>query len=103
MAERVLCLHKQALTRILLHSKSFTPLHFIGSWLVLGVIALAVFMASWSLLWFIPLVGYGFAWVGHFFFEKNRPATFKHPLYSLMGDWVMFKDILVGKISLKGE
>ena len=64
---------------------------------------LAVFMASWSLLWFIPLVGYGFAWVGHFFFEKNRPATFKHPLYSLMGDWVMFKDILVGKISLKGE
>jgi len=78
-------------------------LHFIGSWLVLSVIALAIYMASWSLLWFIPLVGYGFAWVGHFFFEKNRPATFKHPLYSLMGDWVMFKDILVGKISLKGE
>ncbi|MGN6808142.1 MAG: Mpo1-like protein, partial [Trinickia sp.] len=44
--------------------------------------------------------GYGFAWVGHFFFEKNRPATFSHPLYSLMGDWVMFKDICTGKIRL---
>lgn len=32
------------------------------------------------------------------FFEKNRPATFKHPFYSLWGDWVMFKDMLVGKI-----
>ena len=42
--------------------------------------------------------GYGFAWVGHFFFEKNRPATFKHPFYSFAGDWVMFKDILIGKI-----
>ena len=87
--------------------KEFYPFylneHRDSTCLVLGVIALAVFMASWSLLWFIPLVGYGFAWVGHFFFEKNRPATFKHPLYSLMGDWVMFKDILVGKISLKGE
>ncbi|WP_394223110.1 Mpo1-like protein [Alteromonas gracilis] len=78
-------------------------LHFIGSWLVLGVIALAIFTATWSYLWFIPVVGYGFAWVGHFFFEKNRPATFKHPIYSLIGDWVMFKDILTGKISLKGE
>ena len=44
------------------------------------------------------LCGYGFAWVGHFFFEKNRPATFKHPFYSFVGDWVMFKDILTGKI-----
>ena len=46
------------------------------------------------------LCGYGFAWVGHFFFEKNRPATFKHPLYSFVGDWAMFKDILTGKIRL---
>ncbi len=42
--------------------------------------------------------GYGFAWVGHFFFEKNRPATFQHPLYSFMGDWVMFADILRGRV-----
>mgnify|MGYP000173855726 CR=1 FL=1 len=78
-------------------------LHFIGSWLIIGVNPLAIYTANWPLLWFIPVIGYGFAWVGHFFFEKNRPATFKHPLYSLMGDWVMFKDILTGKISLKGE
>jgi hypothetical protein len=50
------------------------------------------------LLWFIPVLGYGFAWVGHFAFEKNRPATFRYPLYSFMGDWVMFKDMLIGKI-----
>ena len=42
--------------------------------------------------------GYGFAWIGHFFFEHNRPATFRHPLYSFVGDWMMFKDILTGRI-----
>jgi hypothetical protein len=76
-------------------------LHFIGSWLVLGIIATAIFTNVLVYLWLIPLVGYGFAWVGHFFFEKNKPATFKYPLYSFIGDWVMFKDILVGRISLR--
>ncbi len=75
------------------------PLHFIGSLLVLLIIGYVIVSQTWFLLWFIPLTGYGFAWIGHFFFEKNRPATFSHPLYSLMGDWVMFKDILSGKIS----
>ena len=46
------------------------------------------------------VVGYGFAWIGHFFFEKNRPATFEHPLYSLAGDWVMFWAILRRRVSL---
>ncbi|MEI8665789.1 DUF962 domain-containing protein [Pseudoalteromonas sp. B28] len=73
-------------------------LHFIGSTLVLVVIAIALLKQHYSLLWLLPVIGYGFAWVGHFFFEKNRPATFKHPFYSLWGDWVMFKDILIGKI-----
>ncbi|BCO17582.1 DUF962 domain-containing protein [Alteromonas sp. McT4-15] len=77
-------------------------LHFIGSWLVLGVVALSVYTSNYTLLWLVPVVGYGFAWVGHFFFEKNKPATFKYPLYSFIGDWVMFKDILLGRISLKG-
>ena len=45
----------------------------------------------------IPLVGYGFAWIGHFFFEKNKPATFKYPLYSLMADFVFFWHILIQK------
>ncbi len=75
-------------------------LHFVGSWLVLGVIAFAAWSGEFKWLWMVPLVGYGFAWVGHFFFEHNKPATFKYPLYSLMGDWVMWKDILTGKVKL---
>lgn len=75
-------------------------LHFIGSSLVLALIGFALVTAQYIWLLGIPVIGYGFAWVGHFFYEHNRPATFKYPLYSLMGDWVMFKDILVGKVSL---
>jgi len=75
-------------------------LHFIGSCGVLVLVALAIVRGNaWWLLAAL-LCGYGFAWVGHFFFEKNRPATFKHPLYSFVGDWVMFGDILRGKIRL---
>jgi len=48
----------------------------------------------------IPVAGYGFAWIGHFVFEKNRPATFDHPWYSLIGDFAMFRDVLLGKVSL---
>jgi hypothetical protein len=74
-------------------------LHFIGTSLVVIILAFAVLSANWLLLWALPLAGYTFAWVGHFFFEKNRPATFKHPFYSLLGDFVMYKDMLTGKVS----
>ena len=73
-------------------------LHFIGSSLVIFMIAYVLINSAWMLLWSLPLLGYGFAWLGHFFFEKNRPATFTYPWYSLLGDWVMYKDILLGKI-----
>ncbi|MDX1757322.1 MAG: DUF962 domain-containing protein [Marinobacter sp.] len=73
-------------------------LHYLGSALVLVVAAYALLSGKLALLWLLPVIGYGFAWVGHFKFEKNRPATFKYPLYSLMGDWVMLKDMLVGRI-----
>lgn len=73
-------------------------LHFFGSWLVLLILSYSIFTSQWALLWLLPVCGYGFAWVGHFFFEHNRPATFKHPFYSLWGDWVMFKDIIVKKV-----
>ena len=76
-------------------------LHFIGSGLIIALVVYAVLTSQLSLLWFIPLLGYGFAWVGHFFFEQNKPATFQYPFYSLLGDWVMFKDILIGRVSLK--
>ena len=68
-------------------------LHFIGSSLVLATVVLVLVTKQWKLLWLLPIIGYGFAWVGHFIFEKNKPATFQYPLYSLWGDWVMFKDI----------
>jgi hypothetical protein len=72
--------------------------HFVGSTVALAcLVTLLVTGNAWWLL--AALVsGYAFAWVGHFGFEKNRPATFKHPFYSLMGDWVMYADILRGKI-----
>jgi hypothetical protein len=73
-------------------------LHVIGSslivLLVLLVIARRLPPAS---LFAIPVFGYGFAWAGHYFFEKNRPATFTWPVWSLMADWVMWKDVLTGK------
>lgn len=73
-------------------------LHFIGSCGVLVLVAVA--MASGDSRWLLAALacGYGFAWVGHLFFEKNRPATFRHPVYSFIGDWVMFKDVLAGRI-----
>jgi hypothetical protein len=73
-------------------------LHFVGSLGVLAFVVLAILQRDVRWLLAAPVCGYGFAWVGHFVFEKNRPATFRHPIYSLMGDWVMFKDILVGRI-----
>jgi hypothetical protein len=75
-------------------------LHFFGSCGVLVLLAAAVATRNGWLLLAALLCGYGFAWIGHFFFEKNRPATFKHPFYSFLGDWVMFKDILTGKVKL---
>ena len=73
-------------------------LHFVGTSFAIGFIVLAFLRGDPRWLFASLLSGYAFAWVGHFFFEKNRPATFKHPLYSFAGDWVMYKDILVGKI-----
>lgn len=75
-------------------------LHFLGSSLVLLVVLLAIISGRWAWLWLAPLAGYGCAWIGHFVFEKNRPATFRHPLYSLMGDWVMYWQLLTGKLRL---
>jgi hypothetical protein len=73
-------------------------LHFIGTSLVIAIIAIALLGGHPALLWAVPVAGYGFAWVGHYVFEKNRPATFKYPFYSLLGDFVMYKDMLIGKI-----
>src|SRR5215216_1053758 len=64
-------------------------LHFIGTSLAILLLVYAIVTRRWSALILVPIVGYGFAWIGHYIFEKNRPATFRHPLYSLMGDFRM--------------
>jgi hypothetical protein len=78
-------------------------LHFIGTALLLIILMVAIAIQKWWMLALIPVVGYGFAWVGHFFIEKNKPATFTYPLYSLGSDFVMFWHILTGQISKKLE
>jgi len=83
------------------HKKSLTKIfHVMGSLGVITIILYSIINQSWIALYFTPLCGYGFAWVSHFFIEKNQPATFKYPFYSFMGDWVMLKEILTGKIKL---
>ncbi len=72
-------------------------LHFIGTGLVILIIPFALIMHEARFLLLVPVIGYGFAWVGHYFFERNKPATFKHPLYSLASDFKLFFDLLSGK------
>jgi len=79
-------------------SRASRRLHVIGTALAIVLLIAALVTRTWSLLWAVPLCGYLFAWVGHFVFEKNRPATFRHPLYSLRGDFTMLRDVLTGKL-----
>lgn len=74
-------------------------MHFAGSTAALGLLGWALLTGRKTWLWAVPLVGYGPAWFGHFVFEKNRPATFKNPLFSLYGDLRMLRD--AGRISLQ--
>ena len=75
-------------------------LHFVGT--TIGLICLIAALLTGRLLYILIglVAGYLFAWIGHFFFERNRPATFTYPLYSFVGDWVMWRDILTRKIKL---
>jgi hypothetical protein len=73
-------------------------LHFVGTTLVLACLGLAVLGSP---LWLLamPLAGYGFAWIGHFVFEHNKPATFTYPLWSLRGDLRMYRLLWLGRMS----
>lgn len=74
-------------------------LHFIGS--TLALLCIAGLLLTGNLWWGAAalLCGYGFAWAGHFLIEKNRPATFRQPLFSLMADWLMYWQMLTGQTS----
>ncbi len=78
-------------------------LHFIGSTLVLAIAATAIVTGRPWLLVAMPVAGYGLAWIGHFGFEKNRPATFKYPVWSFLADWVMYGKILSGTMRAEVE
>ncbi len=79
-------------------NRSCRRLHFVGSSLSLACLVPLVLTGRPGFALGALLCGYGFAWIGHFAFEKNKPASFKRPLYSFIGDWVMYKDIWTGKI-----
>jgi hypothetical protein len=73
-------------------------LHVIGTSAAVLQMLAAVLTREPLLLLSALVTGYGFAWVGHYLFEKNRPATFKHPLYSLRGDFRMAREVFSGRI-----
>ena len=84
-------------------NKNNRRLHFVGTSAALALVAGGVVTRrAWPLL-LAPVVGYGFAWVGHFFVEGNVPATFGHPLWSLRGDFVMWKKMLEGTMDAEVE
>ncbi len=75
-------------------------LHFLGT--TIGLATILHSLSTLNFWWLLAglAAGYLLAWIGHFFFENNRPATFTYPLYSFLGDWVMWKDMLTGRIPL---
>ena len=82
------------------HSRPQTrALHYVGTTLVVAIAIYALITANWWLLLAMPVAGYFFAWVAHFGVEKNRPATFTYPLWSLGADFKMWWLWLTGRLA----
>tara|TARA_Y100001963_G_scaffold131030_1_gene187896 strand:+ start:181 stop:489 length:309 start_codon:yes stop_codon:yes gene_type:complete len=75
-------------------------LHFIGQIVTIIFTIDVLYNGWWYLIPVIPFVVYPFAWSGHYFFEGNKPAAFSNPLYAKISDWLMFRDIILGKLSI---
>jgi hypothetical protein len=73
-------------------------MHFVGTSLAIATVLAALLTGNALWLLVAPVAGYGCAWLGHHRFEHNQPATFRYPLYSLLGDFAMFRDMLLGRI-----
>ncbi len=78
-------------------------LHYVGTTAALGSVAAAALTLNPTWLLVAPVAGYGPAWIGHFVFEKNKPATFGHPLWSLRGDFKMYALAIRGKMAAEVE
>ena len=82
------------------HSKPRTrALHYVGTSLVVAIAIFALLTGRWPWLIALPLAGYSFAWLAHFAVEKNRPATFTYPLWSLAADFKMWWMWLTGRLA----
>lgn len=86
-----LTLHKNPKCRLL---------HFIGQCVTIIFLVVVIYYQKYIFLFFTPFIIYPFAWSGHYFFEKNKPAAFTNPLYAKISDWLMFKDVLLGRIKI---
>jgi len=75
-------------------------LHFIGQVVTLLFMAIILYNSYWYLVIIVPFVIYPFAWSGHYFFEKNKPAAFNEPIKAKISDWIMFKDIILGRFRI---
>ena len=75
-------------------------LHFLGQWVTIFFTTFFLYNWHWYLIPFVPFIIYPFAWSGHYFYEKNKPAAFTDPVKAKLSDWLMFRDILLGRISL---
>lgn len=83
------------------HSKATTRrLHFIGTLSLIPLLVIS-FIYSVYLLLLLPVSAYGFAWYSHYFVEKNRPATFTYPVWSLLADFRMFWLMCSGKMDVE--
>ena len=76
-------------------------LHYLGTILTLTVLVWMIIAPVWWKIALMPVAGYGFSWIGHFFFEKNKPAAFKQPFYSLISDFIMCWHFMSGQLDIK--
>src|SRR6478735_9097486 len=79
-------------------NKTCRTFHAIGTTLVILLLGYILMTAQWRLLILLPVFGYGFSWIGHFKFERNKPAAFKYPFYSLASDFVMYAHMITGQL-----
>ena len=86
-----LTLHQHPKTRLL---------HFIGQIVTIIFTIDVLYNWWWYLIPLIPFIVYPFAWIGHFIFEGNKPAAFINPFYAKISDWLMFKDIILGRLEI---